>query len=384
MKLTTKYKDKDSFLPMTAMAAKSGIDNLCAIMCEGFALRHFGFDVTDEQLQRESQSRGWLRPEGTALHNIGRLSGARGLSVSHRYHCSLADARTSLSPSNIVIAAVDGDELREDGAVQQEKEMTPNHVVIINIITEDSVIVIDSATPTQRDIYPMAQFLDAWESSGNYLTVISNSGEYMPHPIRLDDVEVEDELWNLQEAIAENAHEVWAETRRGEGWTYGPFRDDEKKQNPDMVPYNLLPESEKEYDRQMAMNTIRLIKKLGWEFQRSDQQNKKTRAASRNAQPLYSDTECRAIATLLLKMACADNKILPPELTVRGEIYKRFGITYQHEQNLLPLADSCGLYRKMSDEKRASVIQALHELAQADGNFNDLESKFMALIEQTE
>lgn len=107
-------------------------------------------------------------------------------------------------------------------------------------------------------------------------------------------------------------------------------------------------------------------------------------AASQDGHLSYSDAECRTIATLLLNMACADAKILPPELTTRGRIYQRFGITYQHEQSLLPLAEACAIYRKMSDEKRASVIQALHELAQADGNFNDLESKFMALIEQTE
>jgi hypothetical protein len=35
-----------------------------------------------------------------------------------------------------------------------------------------------------------------------------------------------------------------------------------------MIPYNLLPESEKEYDRQMAINTIKLVKKLGWELKK--------------------------------------------------------------------------------------------------------------------
>ena len=61
--------------------------------------------------------------------------------------------------------------------------------------------------------------------------LISNNKEYIPHPINLNDVDVEDELLELREAIAENAHEVWAETRRNEGWTYGPVRNDAKKQN---------------------------------------------------------------------------------------------------------------------------------------------------------
>ena len=70
----------------------------------------------------------------------------------------------------------------------------------------------------------------------------------------------------LREAIAENAHDVWALNRMKEGWTYGEVRDDKNKRHPDLVPYNLLPESEKEYDREMAMNTIRLVRKLGWDL----------------------------------------------------------------------------------------------------------------------
>lgn len=261
---------KTSFLPMTAMAAQNTIDNQCVIKCEGYAIRHFGIKVTDDELLKESENEGWLQPKGTALHNIGRLSGSRGLSVSHRYHCTIEDINEALSANNIVIAAVDSNELLGDYEAEQQKDkemgLTPNHVVIVTNITDEEITICDSATPTQEDIYPLSQFLDAWNDSSFYLIIISNSDEYIPHPINLNDVEVEDELIELREAIAENAHEVWAENRRNEGWTYGAVRDDEKKQHPDMIPYNLLPESEKEYDRIMAMNTIKLVKKLGWEF----------------------------------------------------------------------------------------------------------------------
>jgi hypothetical protein len=33
-----------------------------------------------------------------------------------------------------------------------------------------------------------------------------------------------------------------------------------------MVPYSKLPENEKTFDRDMAMNTIKLLKKLGWDL----------------------------------------------------------------------------------------------------------------------
>lgn len=34
----------------------------------------------------------------------------------------------------------------------------------------------------------------------------------------------------------------------------------------DLIPYSALPDSEKEYDRLMAFNTIKLVKKLGWKI----------------------------------------------------------------------------------------------------------------------
>ena len=89
---------------------------------------------------------------------------------------------------------------------------------------------------------------------------------YTPKPIDLSDVELTEDLKELREAIAENAHEIWAENRQAEGWTYGPKRDDQLKQTPDMVPYSMLPEGEKEYDREMAMKTIKLLKKLGYDL----------------------------------------------------------------------------------------------------------------------
>lgn len=261
-----------AILPMQAMAAQNPIDNQCAIWCEGIAIRHFGISISNEELLEESEREGWLQPNGTALHNIGRLAGVRGLSVSHRYHCTTADIREALSDNEIVIAAVDSKELLGDYIAEQKKDiekgLTPNHVIIVSNITSDEITITDSATPLQQDTYPLSQFLDAWEDSSNYLIIISNSDEYIPHPIDLADVEVEEELIELREAIAENAHEVWAATRRSEGWTYGPLRDDHKKQHPDMLPYNRLPESEKEYDRVMAMNTIKLVKKLGWELKK--------------------------------------------------------------------------------------------------------------------
>lgn len=92
---------------------------------------------------------------------------------------------------------------------------------------------------------------------------------YKPNPIDTSNVVVSDDLMELTEKIAENVHEVWAEGRIREGWTYGPVRDDAKKETPCLVPYKDLPENEKDYDRNTAMATIRLILKLGYNVKKN-------------------------------------------------------------------------------------------------------------------
>jgi len=91
---------------------------------------------------------------------------------------------------------------------------------------------------------------------------------YIPQPIDTTPVSVPEELTILSERIAENAHEVWAEGRISEGWTWGPVRDDGLKQHPCLMPYSDLSEKEKEYDRRTSMETVRLILALGFEIKR--------------------------------------------------------------------------------------------------------------------
>ena len=49
-----------------------------------------------------------------------------------------------------------------------------------------------------------------------------------------------------------------------EGWTWGKERNDALKRHPCLVPYGELPESEKDYDRNTALETLKLIQKLGF------------------------------------------------------------------------------------------------------------------------
>lgn len=87
---------------------------------------------------------------------------------------------------------------------------------------------------------------------------------YIPKPIDTKDVELPDALQALAEDIAKNVHEVWSAGRMKDGWTYGAERDDVLRKHPCLVPYEELSESEKEYDRNTSVETIKLILKLGF------------------------------------------------------------------------------------------------------------------------
>lgn len=90
--------------------------------------------------------------------------------------------------------------------------------------------------------------------------------QYIPAPADTKDVILPEELLPLIEEMAKNVHEVWAQNRMNEGWTYGMERDDVMKKHPCLLPYDELPESEKEYDRATSQETLKLILKSGFKI----------------------------------------------------------------------------------------------------------------------
>jgi len=92
--------------------------------------------------------------------------------------------------------------------------------------------------------------------------------DYKPAPRDTSGVQVPREISELTELLARNTHENWARQRMAEGWRHGPQRDDSKKEHPSLVPYDALPESEKEYDRRTAMETVKTILALGFRIEK--------------------------------------------------------------------------------------------------------------------
>lgn len=114
--------------------------------------------------------------------------------------------------------------------------------------------------------------LDTSAKEGTFTKIAHD--QYIPQPIDTSAVQLPEKLEELGVLIAKNVHEVWAQSRMEEGWTYGKERNDELKQHPCLIPYEDLPEEEKTYDRNTAFGTLKLISKLGFKISKRGRNNK--------------------------------------------------------------------------------------------------------------
>ena len=248
-------------LPMLQMAALSG-ENVCAVLCEIFILQRHNITYDKESLINTARKNDWLKPEGTPLYCLGNLLAYSGMFVSRRYDSTLEDIRRALEKDNDVVIGVDREKLY---AEEVDLEDLTNHAVVVTKIDNDAITIFDPYEDPYVKNVPIPDFLNAWKESHNYMIqVFQSADEYEPHPINVDSIPLDEDLEEIIEAIAENAHDIWAEKMMKDGWTYGKERDEVKKQDPCILPYTALPDDEKEYDRQMAYNTIKLVKKLGF------------------------------------------------------------------------------------------------------------------------
>ncbi len=255
--------DSDDVLPMLQMAALGG-ENVCAVLCEIYILNQHHIIYNQESLFETARNKGWLKPEGTPLYCLGNLLAFSGLLINRKFDSSLDDIRQAIAEDCDVMVGVDREKLYAEDI---DLEDLTNHAVVVTGIDETSVSVFDPYEAKKILKIPIADFLNAWKESHNYMIKVLHSVEdYEPHPIDVDSVPLNGDLEQLQDAIAENAHNVWAKARIKEGWTYGKEFDDEKKEDPTLMPYTALPDSEKEYDRLTAFNTIKLVKKLGFDI----------------------------------------------------------------------------------------------------------------------
>ena len=254
-------EDTLRMLPMRALAAANR-ENLCSLECETFILRHLDYDIDHWTLLEEAKANNWIGEGGTPLHHVGKLLELKGMSVERKYDATIKDLEKEVDSGKQVIAVIDRNTL--DGVDNTAEPYF--HAIYVTWVEDDEVEYLNLDTLLDAGI-DTDIFRKAWKASGNYMVTASKTDlGYNPQPIDVEDIDLDSDLEELTEAIAENAHDIWARARMDEGWSYGPVRNDELKQHPDLVPYSRLPESEKEYDRIMAMNTLRLVRRLGFDI----------------------------------------------------------------------------------------------------------------------
>lgn len=91
---------------------------------------------------------------------------------------------------------------------------------------------------------------------------------YIPRPIDTSEIILSKEICEIGELLAKNTHETWAVQRLADGWKYGEQRDDANKLHPCLIPYEDLPEEEKEYDRKTATEALKLLVAMGFAIEK--------------------------------------------------------------------------------------------------------------------
>lgn len=102
--------------------------------------------------------------------------------------------------------------------------------------------------------------------------------KYEPQPVDTTGIKLAEDIEDLTEDLAFHAHEVWAQQRIKDGWTLGLTRDDESKQHPCLIPYGDLSDTEKQYDRNAALETLKVILAMGYRIQPPNDRRARSRS----------------------------------------------------------------------------------------------------------
>lgn len=92
---------------------------------------------------------------------------------------------------------------------------------------------------------------------------------YTPRPYNPPPIKLPPEVLDLVHTLSEHVHDTWARAKMDSGWRWGQTANDVARTHPNLLPYIFLKESEKEFDRKAALETIRTIYGLGFELVRS-------------------------------------------------------------------------------------------------------------------
>ena len=257
-------------LPIMRLAASSETND-CVVKCEEYVLNQFAKESQYKRLSKEARQNNWLQKEGTPLHNIGRLSELAGLSVSRRFRGTLEDIQKELEGNCSVIVALNAARLNQSSS---KGTSLCDHAVVVTEIDEENNIV-ELYDPQSLDTTvkcPTDAFLKAWKTSKNFFVSIVERGvrPYTPHPEYVAHIKLPEDILPIADVLAENAHEIWAKGRQTEAEEKGEVAVKKLDDDPFMKPFNELTKQQRKADYSTAINTIKLLYKLGFSISRNE------------------------------------------------------------------------------------------------------------------
>lgn len=161
--------------------------NSCAIACQTDILNSFGINVSEGQIAKLAEDRGWYDPAiGTPPQALGYVLEAYGIPVTQNYDTSLTTLKDTLDNGEKVMVGLDANEIwapDKDFSGNPLEQPDAGHAVWVTGIEmkpngELEVILNDTGQVQGRGArIAMDDFVNAWDDFGRYAAVTDiNSG----------------------------------------------------------------------------------------------------------------------------------------------------------------------------------------------------------------
>lgn len=218
-------------------------------------------ETSDMEIGEDSLSIHYLTTTGVMAENFG--------SDKANLIQSVLDVPAIL-PKGLAITQTTGSELFMADIIQKDKlvarPLLPRLEAMAKIIHENYNL------KRQADGEPVEH--PSWESLPDTLKYsnirqardvykkLASCGYVVTEEPMADGVEVREFTPEQIEALARDEHDDWVAERLSNGWTHGE-RDPANKRSPYLVPYTVLPENIKDYDRDAVRNIFPMLRQLG-------------------------------------------------------------------------------------------------------------------------
>ncbi|KIH46490.1 SPRY domain protein [Ancylostoma duodenale] len=95
-------------------------------------------------------------------------------------------------------------------------------------------------------------------------TIFTSIEPFVPQPVEISNIVLHHHANDIHPKFAENLHELWAMRKIELGWSYGETRSETQRKHPCLTSFDRLPTTEKQYNINLALDTLKTIEALGY------------------------------------------------------------------------------------------------------------------------